>query len=344
MKKFNALLAMVHVLMLILSACSAESTTAAENLIEPTQTATATPQSVTEKPSATAQPTEMPKATRTPQPTYTPTPTEITVVPPDGCNFEGEQVKFSYSPDEAWIASVCLNNNDVYSFNESTYTKISRQDGKLSWYLPFGATIGNRYDKEHGFLYPFHWTHDGYLFLTFNPVYDGWYYKYDGMALLRLDLKTGDVVESIHYSESGYDFTFSPRGDKLAYIQQQNPPLDLVIWDFVSGGVTGINLNKSNQFSGGLAWSGDQSQIAVTVVESGTTHEDDLFSLWLVDVETGGIRLLIPEGLLYYQPMRWLSKDEILLWQHPRDGLEEAMWQININTGELVLFDDMSGD
>lgn len=241
MKKYSAFLGVLLALSCVLSACSAESASTAA--VDLPQTATATPQPMTIESSTTPQPTETPKPTKTPRPTKTPTPTLTYEQQLDGCDFEGEQYYRSLSPDGLWIASVCGNNHGVIPDEPDTYTKVSSLDGQLTWNLPFGATIGNRYGKIYGSLYPFHWTRDGYLFLTFNPQIDGYFYQLSGMALLRLDLKTGRVVESIRKGDGGYEFAFSPRGDKLAYMQQHVSPLKVTVWDLPSGDLTTFTIS-----------------------------------------------------------------------------------------------------
>jgi WD40 repeat protein len=128
------------------------------------------------------------------------------------------------SPDGKWMAVSC---NHDHLTNPSI--QIVKSDGTKEWQLSFKGVPGiERFEYERspgvvGFIgefWPYHWSKDSrYLFIApaFSSDLPIGAIPPDGVGLYRFDTQTGQLSPILKFSESSYNFAFSPNDEYYVY-------------------------------------------------------------------------------------------------------------------------------
>lgn len=218
------------------------------------------------------------------------------------------------SPDENWLAcshDYMDDNSGLFVGNKITGKAVDYQSRKI-----FEAD-----ELSHTTLRPRYFSSDShYLYITSIIPFDGGgpycFYGYGGMALLRLELETGEIVVVVPSGDRGYELfvEFSKSGRRLAYTNQENT---LNILDLKTGEKNEYVF--SEHVIGDFRWSLDEKMLAFT------TDADDMDA-----VNSANIRLLdIHSGLLetiYHSESEclyireWSPINEIVI------NKQEGMW------------------
>ena len=276
---------------------------------------------------ASLEPTRSPAETRSPEEQATQDAglalraTESAILP--GCTPE----EHNYSPDGRWVAVECLD------FFTGIY---NLQDPTNVWVLPYGETFGLEYDNgnQMGNLHVIHWSAEGqYVYLAPMPVAldgAGSGYPMDGLALLRLDLNSGEIAQTLQPGSDlqFYSVSFSPDSRYLAYFRTwiEHPILNLV--DMVNGTEQYIPLGEQYAAAGRVVWSPERDRMVVDV-NNGDVY-DLRYALLLIELENLDLRVLVENSAVAYIPVEWTADDQIIL----RVGyLEYSL--LDLATGEI---------
>jgi hypothetical protein len=261
---------------------------------------------------ATASTPQLPLIVPSIQPLSTSTATSLSATPEPEINLN-ESVEgcvrlkppFSISPDGQWVAGEC---------NYKTF--VVSQAANKTWVLSYDDIYGIEFDSGVGFIAPLHWSEDGQrLYLGISRGVSGPIHFANGWGILALDLNTGEITKVLEpLQHLYYSFAFSPDGNYLIYIVQQDTPLPMSILELSSGKIRSIYLDREYNQAGDIMWSPDLKQVvfcqAITEYED---EEEELFSLAMLDIETMAIRVLLPNDDQFRCPASWSEEDMIQL-------------------------------
>ena len=259
-------------------------------------------------PTITNKPTRIPPSTETPPPTMdvweVRNATEIAIFP--GC---GTPIEHDYSPDGQWVALECDYMTGVYNLN----------DLSKAWSLKYNEIFGIA-DKQENYsimISPTHWSVDGrYLYLTIRPFMDGGCPKYGGgISLIRLDLLTGKIIQTLRLTENGfglYEFSFSKDDAYLAYFQTWIDHPILNIRNSINGDERHIPLGEQYNEAGNVIWSPDKSRIIFSA-RSGENCENLVYYLVMMNLDNLKQTILLEGPTFDYYPIDWTEENNILL-------------------------------
>ena len=309
-------------LCLLLAACGGGQvvTPVVTGTAAPSLTATVKPPTSTLLPAPTSTPTSRP--TNTSAPSQTPDltlaatkkvatearSTEKALAATEEAILGCDPVDRSYSPDGAWVAIECA---------ESVTGVYNRSVPTITWQIDYSETFQLQYYEESmwGYMHPIHWSPDGgYLYLMPTPLgMDGgcpWYV--DGMALLRLDLATGDATYTLSPAKGFYDVSFSRGGGYLAYFRNWIEPPALNLLNMVTGDEQYILLDKQYTGAGDVLWSPDGSRIVLSA-RAGEDCEHMTYSLIMIELGDLSQSVLLEQPDAPYTPLEWTEDDQIIL-------------------------------
>jgi WD40 repeat protein len=151
-----------------------------------------------------------------------------------------------------------------------------------------------------------YWSQDSrYVYFSPDPGFCSHSFNFSDFGppvLYRLDLETGEFIEFLPFAENPtstrpgrlgpYNFSFSPDGSYLAYVQSFNSPLTMGIKDLKTGTETAFTLDPKYREAGCLAWMQDGRDLVFYAAT--TTHPGDptTASLFVVDAYDGTIRYI----------------------------------------------------
>lgn len=207
------------------------------------------------------------------------------------------------------------------------------KDPNQAWLLEFKTIFG---DDLHGwamqFLHPWHWTMDGkYLYLNVTPCcWDTPCTIYtSGEALIRLDLMTGKVIQTLQMDEQGrfYDFSISEDDTHLAYLRTwlDHPILNWV--NLVNGDEQHIPLGDQYNQAGDLLWSPDNKKVIFTAFQ-GDGCENTTYFLILLDLANNDQTVFLENTVATYYPSQWIDTNHILV----SGGIENIYFVVDIST------------
>jgi hypothetical protein len=311
---------------------------------------TACGQAMTSLPSNTQTKVYFPIPTETPEPTkaFTPTmsltptatfiPTQTVPAPTlyalmtitpfiHSCNNPSE---WRLSPDGQWFAESCQRETR----DGPGYIKVLNIYKKREWRVDFDMT---RYGND-GCLYIVHWSNDGkFLYVAPSPMIDSIDLIYpDGIALLRLNLFTGQINEIL--SKNLYAFSFSA-GNKLAYVSdpfrspQKLNILDLHTWNvrqFILSGYCSV---------GGMLWDPTEEQIVFEASQCNDTSDPyhaTSFMLVLVNLEDGSQKQLWASEKRLPGPLVWKADSPVYANWEIAEFYDKKCWSLNLGTRELL--------
>jgi hypothetical protein len=247
------------------------------------------------------------------------------------------------SPDKRWTAVVCADNE--------IYTKISDESSNLVWKLPALDTEDVNPGPEW-FLEPYHWSADGYyLYLVPSCLcsIDSPSLRFkDGFGLYRLTLADGQLDTWFEPSDSGYAFSFSPDSRLFVFGDTENRQ-QIYLRNLISGTETILTFKEKYDSVGRFLWANDISELIIVAGVSGWTYFENDFSLFLYELHSDTLTLLIDNDerrLIPYRPPQfdeagfkqsWISKDILLL----SESYSDSVWELNIRTGELFLYPNL---
>ena len=336
MKIFCRIWFIISALLIFVSACvptAALPTVTPDVLPSQLQSSATIPEPST---TATNTPTQTPAPTYTPRATRTPTSTIEPYVPPtiapatvlaeatieavvspcgDGQRIEPWQWIESLSPNGQWVAFQC------YSEELGTYANITGIDSSLSWQVSYEQTYAANHEEAKGIaalVIPFHWSADGrYFYLTIHiDAIDGPAVAlYNGHALYRLELASGQIAEVLPpvMPFFSYVMSISPNSRFLVYTRAGENEM-FYVRDFQTGDEHVHELDASFDTTAFFQWSEDNKKLAFSAVHRDLIWGEDYsagMSLFLLELETGNLSLLLQNPRNLYYPTGWLSPTQI---------------------------------
>jgi hypothetical protein len=237
----------------------------------------------------------------------------------------GPPERISHSPDGKWVAVECLNyETGVYNLD----------DPSKVWLLPYGKTLGLEIENRTimGSLKIKHWSSDGrYLYLSPVPCCrDGGCVDYfEGIALLRLDLITGKVSQTLKLGKDSqfYNYSFSPNDTYLAYIRTWLDHPIINIRNMQTGEEQQIPIDGPYSKVGDIVWSPSNSEI---IFSTRTGESCENLHYFLVEMEmTDHIqKVLINGSTSHYRPTEWMKNNMIIL----QEGYADYYYSFNPST------------
>ncbi len=214
-----------------------------------------------------------------------------------------------YSPDGKWVALKCLNSMTVV-YSLSDYSK--------AWLLKYNEIFGFEDVRLNQFesIIPWHWSVDGhYLYLSVFPRYlDGGCADFhSGEALIRLDLETGKVTQTLQPGSEGlklYGFTFSKNDTYLAYFRTWLEHPILNIQNLVTGEEQHIPIGDQYDEAGDVIWSPDETRIVFSARTLTDACENIVYYLVMMDLDDYRQTVLL-EGPDYHSAVEWVFDDYI---------------------------------
>ncbi len=318
-------------------ATSVTTSTALTTTYQPTNTFVPTP---------TSRATPTHKSPPTPRPTLTPDPTEIVLEITEQA-FDDLKSIFpglcdSYpwailkSPDENWLAQDC-----VY---ESI--QVIKRDGSVIWKVTYKEIFGKSeyFPYNQGGIQPRYWTNNS-QYLYFSAEYCCWdpgiFMLSETDTLYRMNMSDG----TYNLLRAGvFNFSFSPTGRRVTFIDELQSPLIVEIQDLVTGSVDKVKLgvdDKHNQASVDV-WSSDGLKFVVSSVSGmNYSHEVfslDKFSLIIIDVNDLSQRFIIKDmetNLL--RVLEW-NENDVLTIQTGYEFFSEPVrfWRYDLKTDTLT--------
>jgi hypothetical protein len=185
-----------------------------------------------------------------------------TQIAPFGDTCEEYYILMHMSPDGKW--TFC----DGYK----AINVINQQGQK--WIFSYEKDFGSGISPD--FTNLIHWSvNEHYLYFAPMIGLDGVYpFPYNGLALYRMDLSSGDVqtvlpshLKSIDLADL-YTLSISPTGRRLAFIYEKSfvDPVDIVIMDLRTGEKNFIHLGTTYFEVGWFSWSRDGTEFSFTVI------------------------------------------------------------------------------
>jgi hypothetical protein len=237
--------------------------------------------------------------------------------------------KHIYSPDGNWVVVMCM---DI----DSSTGIYNRNNPSQAWRLNYKTIFG--VDVPRGaphFIYPWHWTADGqYVYLSIYPCcLDGGCPEYlSGEALVRLDLLTGKVTQTLQPGEGGlkmYYFKISPDDTTLAYLRTWLPHPILNLENLISGEVQHIPLGDQYDEAGYIIWSPDKSHILLSA-RTGEPCDNFTYYLVMLDLDDFEQTVLLESTSAEYAPIRWTEANQIIVYVN----YDKGYITLDLTTGE----------
>jgi hypothetical protein len=232
------------------------------------------------------------------------------------------------SPDGQWIVDLCEREHRDGPY----YLKaVNIIDGR-EWRVDFDM---EKYGIDGG-LSPAYWTSDGkYLYIAVFRLLDGETLIYwNGSALLRLNLTTGETVGILPLST--YAFSFSPN-DQLAYIARPwNSPQKMDILDPHTWKVHRISLGEYCGV-GQILWAPTEDRI---VFQAATCKNEFLdivsYSLVLLNLDDGSQKQLLVSLDELPRPLEWKNEFPLYIDRDYTYSGKDKCWVLNLEVGELL--------
>jgi WD40 repeat protein len=304
---------------------------------------------------STATSTAHPSATLTQTPTIVPTQTRTriptaTTIPAtaqawatlesirDPCDDDDRVQAFApaglqLSPDGEWVVHHCLNNDLV------DYTIIRSFDGEKTYRYFFR----NLYHTDDGYLpsgwvRAMHWSIDGRFVYLALGVYDidgaGPAFR-DAYAIYRLHLSTGKLVEILGNPPplGAYAASFSADSRWLAYSAR---PYTIFVRDLSTGTTQQYTIDESFVLIVRFLWSPDSNYLVIAAYQEEFDYgENSAIAIFLLNLATSEITLLVHDPPLGYIPREWLSPSQIRLGIFfNNEDLPDMIY--DLETGEMM--------
>lgn len=232
-----------------------------------------------------------------------------------------------YSPSKTWYVAYC-----EYPDSGLNYTKIIKTINDIVWEIPYKKFPGGSVEVDGQMLLEAWSYNERYAFFQrFFCCVDSPFLEFiNGYGLYRLDLNTGEILE---IEKSWTAFSFSPNGK---YLARSNFDTKNIIID-------NLETEKYSSYAiefevaGKFRWSPDGSKVAFSA-----THEDWLqhysdtgFAVYLIDMNSLTLKLLIYRPPNYFTADRWISDSEVLLVDNSMKSKGEY-FILNVKTHELT--------
>ena len=229
-------------------------------------------------------------------------------------------IRYTLSPSKNWLVLWC----GEFSQEDRSF-EISNKAG-TKWVLQYP-----NYDLE-----PVNWTNDEhYMYFTSYIGFDGGgtcFYGYEISGLYRLDLETGTVTVVLPWrpADEGYEVSFSPGGDMLAY-NAGHP----TIIDMHTGEVN--EFYKGDDQVGDMTWSPDGSRLIYStsrcsLSSSGRIEMKSSIEIYSLASKTRMSILQIEEGVLRIRP----QAGSTLLKLASDRGSNKDVWYFDWTSESLV--------
>jgi WD40 repeat protein len=213
---------------------------------------------------------------------------------------------FRFSPNGEWVEVVC-------GFDTLA---IIRADESRKWDISSNILINPFTDY---FVSISHWSNDGlYAYTSPDPHTDGyWEPFHQGVALFRLNLETGEIVEVLPLGKDNwifYSYAFSPAGNTLVSIVTDKSPVTLNVLDLQSGAEQSFDFASKYNTGGAFVWSPDGEKLVFSVTQYDTsTAQYVATSIMLWDRQTAELTELIQDHPGQMQVIEWVDELKINL-------------------------------
>ena len=167
-------------------------------------------------------------------------------------------------------------------------------------YIELGIALAN--EGSEYYTQTIYWSKDG-LFAYFAPYprdYDSLGTNYgNGVALLRVNLKNGQIQTILPDINRFYSISFSPTGRRIAYVSlNSDKPLNLILHDLQSGESKQVELEQEYDQAGEFVWSSDGLKLAYKLIVTGNECSRKL-AIRLLNIETMSSETILGNTQVY---------------------------------------------
>ena len=254
----------------------------------------------------------------------------------DDCNgapdYDWGIVKREYSPAGTWYVAYCR-----HSDTGVNYTKIINTINDKVWEIPYINIVtedGFLNDPVEGgqmILKAWSYNEKYAFFIRYFCCVDGPFLMFvDGFGLYRLDLSSGEISE-IEKSSAAVSFSSDGR-----YLARFKPEENAIIVDNLETGKFSsfaIEFDVAGRFS----WSpdGNKGVFSATNEDWYQHYLEKGFAVYLIDMNSLALKLLLYRPPNYFTVDRWISDNEVLLVDNSMKS-EGEYFILNITTHELT--------
>ena len=240
----------------------------------------------------------------------------------------------SISPDGLWLGELCYSSE----YKDLVLT-FSNKKTHVIWKMFYHDYIPDVAFDDGGMRVA-HWSNDSrYVYFhtwLSTSVGECFYEGYDtGVGLFRLNLQTGQTKEILPIKDDSvwYGFSFSSSDRWLVYGIRT---IDLVIFDFKTGGSISVAHEKEFTQGGGYIWSPDGLRFVYSTVKYLPEHiGTESYTLRLVDAQTGAERILLESKTSCYLVNKWEDSD-VLLVEYYDEIFNRAVMKYDLNSNSII--------
>lgn len=239
----------------------------------------------------------------------------------------GNSNRIAFSPNGQWAGLEC-NYGSI---------KIVRMDETKEWELPYESMFGP-YSSAALFIEIPHWSRDGaYIYVGANPHTDGYWEPFHSVSVLyRFNLETAQITDILFAGKDDniyYSFAFSPDDTILAYIETDQSPVILNLYDLQTGAEQSFEFDFKYNTGGAFVWSPDSQKLAFSITQFDTNiYKYVATSIILWDKEKPDTATLIKDYEEVLVPIEWINETRIMLqvlYEH------ETKFEFDLVGGEL---------
>ena len=258
---------------------------------------------------------------------------------PHTCDVDKVDYYFSraISPNGLWMMETCYNEID-----NSPIMTITNRETQAVWKLLYVDYLPNPEILPDGGLSVIQWSNDG-RYMYFNSVvygsggecFVGIINRQNGKGLFRLDLETGNITTVLPLRGplgGGYGFSFSPTDRRLVY---ETYPQGLSILDLQTGQLIDVDTSNEISVGGAYVWSPNGLQLVYSVVTTPDNWETRIFSLRLINTQSGNQQILLESSEICFVTRVW-PENNILTVEKYDQNYERTIIELDLNPEVIV--------
>jgi hypothetical protein len=250
----------------------------------------------------------------------------------------------STSSDGTWVATglVAFPKENIGGQLAYVRLMIFSADGRTNWTI-----IDEMQEIGLGFPMPapVKWSQVGkHFYFTYRVIPDGCSAFDVRSGLQQVNLEDGSVTELLPHISLA--LALKPDESQVAFVRSGERRL--VVRDLTTGEERETQIDPGKNFNAGnLLWSPDGKSLALTLAinpcegafgVSRTVWAESTSILW-VDAETLEQKVLLQEDSRLFVTFEWNEPGRITLV----DGQESSLWELNVNSGEIIRKYDQAG-
>lgn len=261
-----------------------------------------------------------------------------------------------FMSNETWSIFTCSPKADHYKDSITPgvvdfgkrYTKLVKTDFSQNWIISHKDFSWS--GRPHALLYSLLWTQDGkyvYLIPAHYPSGDGFDardYFWDGKALYRFNLSSGDLLSILPYANRVYAYSLSPNEEYLVYSTPEKKGI-VHIQNMNNGIEQQVEIEGNYVLTGAFVWNYDSTQLFFASALEGWDEGKSGISIFRLSMKNMHLqavlyndnRLLVPypnwESSKYWTDENMLNV--MSLHYMSADYLSELT--LNIETGKIIV-------